>query len=310
MKVKNLDFKETLVLAPLAGVSDVGMRFLCSEFGANATFTEMLSARAMAHNPKKTHFLTLTTEKEKIKIAQIFGKEPEFMAKACQNKMLEKFDGIDINMGCPAPKIIRNGEGSALFKDPLLASKVINACVNATEKPVSVKMRLGFDKNIGVDFARMCEESGASFITVHGRTQQELFSGKVNLEEIAKIKASVNIPVIGNGDVVDLKTYEEMLKTGVDGVMIGRGAQGKPWIFSEILKRNININVYQIAKKHVEILRKYFDEKWITLYLRKHFLWYISKLNATREQKAQIAVSDSIDKSLEIIKEITSNTLK
>lgn len=307
MKVKNLDFNNNLVLAPLAGVSDVGMRFLCSNFGADATFTEMLSARAMAHNPKKTKYLTLTTDAEKIKIAQIFGKEPEFMAKACQNNMLEKFDGIDINMGCPAPKIVRNGEGSALLKDPVLASKIILACVNSTDKPVSVKMRLGFDKNVGLEFAKMCEESGASFITVHGRTQNELFSGKVNLEEIAKIKANLKIPVIGNGDVVDLRTYEEMLKTGVDAVMIGRGAQGKPWIFSSLLGKDVNPNVYDVAKTHVEILRKYFDEKWITLYMRKHFLWYISGSKASRQQRAQIAISDSVDRSLDIIKDIFCN---
>lgn len=306
MKIADKTLENNLVLAPLAGVSDVGMRFLCSEFGADATFTEMLSARAMWHNPKKTEFLTLSTDAEKIKMAQIFGKEPEIMAKACQNKMLEKFDGFDINMGCPAPKIVKNGEGSALMKDPLLASKIISACVESTQKPVSVKMRLGFDKNIGVEFAKMCEESGASFITVHGRTQEELFSGNVHLEEIAKIKASVKIPVIGNGDVVDIESYKRMLSTGVDAVMIGRGAQGKPWIFEELQGKKVNVNPYEIAKKHVEILRKYFDEKFLTLYMRKHFLWYISGVKLASKYRLSIATSDSVDKSLEILKEIFS----
>lgn len=304
MKIGQKKLENNLVLAPLAGVSDVGMRFLCSNFGASATFTEMLSARAMQHNPKKTEFLTLTTDMEKIKIAQIFGKEPDVMAKACKNKMLEKFDGIDINMGCPAPKIVRNGEGSALLKNPILASEIILACKKVSEKPVSVKMRLGFDKNIGLDFAKMCEDSGADFITVHGRTQSELFSGHVNLEEIAKIKAHLKIPVIGNGDVVDQKTYQEMLSTGVDAVMIGRGAQGKPWIFSELLGKDVKVDRYEIAKKHVEILREYFDESWITLYMRKHFLWYVSGITLASKIRVELATSQSVDKSLDILKEV------
>lgn len=304
MKINDKELENKLVLAPLAGVSDVGMRFLCSQFGASATFTEMLSARAMQHNPKKTEFLTLTTDAEKIKVAQIFGKEADVMAKACKSKMLEKFDGIDINMGCPAPKIVKNGEGSALLKDPVLARKIISACVKNSDKTISVKMRLGFDKNIGKDFAKMCEESGASFITVHGRTQAELFSGKANLEEIAKIKAYVHIPVIGNGDVFDKNSFDEMLKTGVDAVMIGRGAQGKPWIFSELLGRDIKVNRFQVAKKHVEILRTYFDESWITLYMRKHFLWYVSGINLASKVKMELATSNSVEKSLQILKDI------
>lgn len=304
MKIGDKELENNIVLAPLAGVSDVGMRFLCSHYGADATFTEMLSARAMDHNPKKTKLLTLTTDEEKVKIAQIFGKEPNVMAKVAGCEILKNFDGIDINMGCPAPKIVKNGEGSALMKNPLIASEIIKACVNATDKPVSVKMRLGFDRDISLDFARMCEESGANFITVHGRKQTDLFSGKVNYEAIAKIKAAVKIPVIGNGDVVDKATYKMMLETGVDGVMIGRGAQGKPWIFAELLGKDVEINRYEVAKKHVEILRQYFDEKWIRLYMRKHFLWYISGVEDASKYRLELATSNDVDKSLEIMKKI------
>ncbi len=304
MKIGDKELENNIVLAPLAGVSDVGMRFLCSHYGADATFTEMLSARAMDHNPKKTKLLTLTTDEEKVKIAQIFGKEPNVMAKVAGCEILKNFDGIDINMGCPAPKIVKNGEGSALMKNPLIASEIIKACVNATDKPVSVKMRLGFDRDISLDFARMCEESGANFITVHGRKQTDLFSGKVNYEAIAKIKAAVKIPVIGNGDVVDKATYKMMLETGVDGVMIGRGAQGKPWIFAELLGKDVEINRYEVAKKHVEILRQYFDEKWIRLYMRKHFLWYISGVEGASKYRLELATSNDVDKSLEIMKKI------
>ena len=304
MKIGEKELENNVVLAPLAGVSDVGMRFLCSYYGADATFTEMLSARAMDHNPKKTRLLTLTTEEEKVKVAQIFGKEPDIMAKVAGCEILKKFDAIDINMGCPAPKIVKNGEGSALMKNPALAKEIIEACVKATDQPVSVKMRLGFDRDISTDFARMCEESGASFITVHGRKQTDLFSGKVNYEAIAKVKASVKIPVIGNGDVIDKETYLKMLETGVDGVMIGRGAQGKPWIFAEILGKDVEVNRYEIAKKHVEILRQYFDEKWIRLYMRKHFLWYISGVEGASKYRLELATSNDVDKSLEIMKKI------
>lgn len=303
MKINEKELKNNLVFAPLAGVSDVGMRLLCSEFGADATFTEMLSARAMDHNPKKTRLLCLTTEAEKIKVAQIFGKEPELMGKVAGSKILEGFDGIDINMGCPAPKIVKNGEGSALMKDPVLASKIIAECVKSG-KPISVKMRLGFDKINACEFAKMCEESGASFITVHGRTQTDLFSGKVRYEEIAKVKQSVKIPVIGNGDVVDKHTYDLMLQTGVDAVMIGRGAQGRPWIFSELAGKDVKVNPYEIAKKHVEILRQYFDEKWIRLYMRKHLLWYVSNFEGASKYRLQIATSNDVDFSLNLIKEI------
>ena len=304
MRINNKELKNNLVFAPMAGVSDVGMRFLCSYYGADATFTEMLSAMAMEHNSSKNRLLTLTTDAEKIKVAQIFGKSPEIMAKVVNDESLEKFDAIDINMGCPAPKIIKNGEGSALMKNPLLASKIIKSCVNSSKKPVSVKMRLGFDKIVATDFAKMCEDSGASFITVHGRTQSQLFSGSVNYEEIAKVKSAVKIPVIGNGDVVDRESYLKMLGTGVDAVMVGRGAQGKPWIFSVLQGKELKINPYEVAKKHVEILRNYFDEKWLKLYMRKHFLWYLSGVKCANENRIKIATSNDIEKSLAVLKSI------
>ena len=190
MKVKDLDFGNNLFLAPMAGVSDVGFRELCSIFGADATYSEMLSARAMLHNPKKTELMTITSEKEKIKIGQIFGHEPDVMAQAIINPMLDKYQILDINMGCPAPKIVKNGEGSALMKNLPLASKIISACVKQSKVPISVKFRLGYDKDISVDFGRMCEESGASFVTLHARTTLQGYSGEADYEAIAKLKQS------------------------------------------------------------------------------------------------------------------------
>ncbi len=304
MKIGEKDTTNNLFLAPMAGVSDIGFRYLCSKYGANVTVTEMLSARAMHHERKKTALMTLTTDMEKIKLAQVFGKEPEIIADALTFPVLEKFDGFDINMGCPAPKIIKNGEGSALMKDFALASDIIKTCKKAIKKPVSVKFRLGFDKIVATDFAKMCEESGADFITVHGRTTLQGYSGKANYEEIAKVKASVKIPVIGNGDVVDIKSYKEMLSTGVDGVMVGRGAQGNPWIFAKLLGKRPKIDKYEDIAKHIEILREHFDEKWIRLYIRKHFLWYLSGVKNASAYRLQVATSQSVDESLKILKQL------
>ncbi len=304
MKIGDLDFKETICLAPMAGVSDIGFRKLCSDFGADATWSEMLSARAMLHNPRKTELMAVVAPEERIKVGQIFGHEPDVMAKAINNPLLEDYDVIDINMGCPAPKIVKNGEGSALMKNPPLAREVILSCVKASARPVSVKFRLGYDKDISVDFGRMCEECGAKFITLHARTTEQGYSGKANLEAIAKLKASVKIPVIGNGDVVDSESYKEMLATGVDGVMIGRGAQGKPWIFSLLKNGQKPNNIYKVIEEHIQILRKYYNEEWLTLYMRKHLLWYTADIPNAREFRPLIATSPSIDESLKILKQI------
>ena len=307
MKIRNIDFKNNLFLAPMAGVNDVGFRDVCSILGCDATVSEMLSASAMMHNAKKTEFMTISSDKEKIKIGQIFGHEEEVLVQAVQNPLLDKYDVIDINMGCPAPKIVKNGDGVSLMKNISLASKLIKACVNHTDRPVSVKFRLGFDNDISKEFGRMCEESGASFVTLHARTATMGYSGKADYEKIASLKACLKIPVIGNGDVIDKESYNKMLDTKVDAVMIGRGAQGNPWIFSNLLNQQIEHNKFYYINRHVEILRNYYDEKWLTLYLRKHFLWYASGLDNSKEAKLILATSDSIDKSLQILKDLYSN---
>lgn len=304
MKIKDLDFSnDPLILAPMAGVTDVGFRAICSSFGADATVTEMLSARAMEHNPKKTEFMTLTTEAEKIKIAQIFGHEADFMERAIKNPLLQKFDSFDINMGCPAPKIVKNGEGSALMDNLSLASKIISACKNATNKPVSVKFRKGSKSENFREFARMCQDSGADFVTFHARTVEQGYSGKADLEAIATVKADLKIPVVGNGDVIDVDSYQKMKQTGVDGVMIGRGATGHPWIFSILKGKDQKIDKYEVVKKHIEILREHFDENWLKLYIRKHLLWYASDLPMSANLRLKLATCDDIDQCLKILKE-------
>lgn len=286
----------------MAGVSDVGFRNLASSFGADATVTEMLSARAMTHNPKKTEFMTLTTDAEIIKIAQIFGHEPQFMANAVKNPILQKFDSFDINMGCPAPKIVKNGEGSALMDDIPLASKIITAVKNSTDRPVSVKFRKGKSSENFLEFAKMCEESGADFVTFHARTVAQGYSGKADYEAIASVKAKLKIPVIGNGDVVDKASYELMRQTGVDGVMIGRGSMGKPWLFAELKGIGKTPNKYEVVKKHIEILREHFEESWLKLYIRKHLLWYACDLPMSAKLRLKLATCDDIDACLEILK--------
>ncbi len=304
MIVNKINFGNNLILAPMAGVSDVGFREVCSILGADATYSEMLSCRAMLHNPKKTELMTITSPFEKIKIGQIFGHEPSIMAQSIFSPLLNNYQIIDINMGCPAPKIVKNGEGCALMKDLTLASKIISECKKVSKVPISVKFRLGYNQDISLEFGRMCEESGANFVTLHARTAEQGYSGKANYEAIAKLKQSLHIPVIGNGDVIDKSSYKEMLATGVDGVMIGRGAQGRPWIFSELLDKSFNGNKFEIIKHHVEVLRKYYDENWLTLYLRKHFLWYASNIEGASQIRLKIAISPSINESLEYLKEL------
>lgn len=303
MKVKNLDFSDNpILLAPMAGVTDVGFRALASSFGADATVTEMLSARAMAHNPKKTEFLTLTTEEEKIKIAQVFGHEEDYMAKAVASPLLEKFDMFDINMGCPAPKIVKNGEGSALMDNLPLASKLITAVKNSTTKPVSVKFRKGKSTENYVEFGRMCQDCGADFVTFHARTVEQGYSGKADYEAIASLKAKLSIPVLGNGDVVDFASLQKMKETGVDGVMVGRGSMGRPWLFAQLKQNDIQIDKYKTVEKHIEILRQHFDENWLKLYIRKHFLWYACDIPLSTELRLKLATCNDIDECLALLK--------
>lgn len=304
MKIKDVTFEKNLFLAPMAGVSDVGFRQVCSNFGAEGCYSEMLSARAMLHNPKKTVLMTITSPKEKVKIGQIFGHEPSVMASAVVNPLLDKYDIIDINMGCPAPKIVKNGEGGALMGNIALAQKIIEECVKVSKKPISVKFRLGKNSDKSLEFGRMCQEAGASYVTLHARTVEQGYSGKADYEAIAKLSQSLAIPVVGNGDVVDKESYQKMLSTGVSGVMIGRGAQGRPWIFQEIFGKKFTDDKMQVIKEHLEVLRKYYDESWLTLYMRKHFLWYAQGVQGASEKRVKLATSLSLEQSLQILQQL------
>lgn len=300
-----LKLDNNIVIAPMAGYSDVGFRSICCDFGSGATFTEMLSAQAMLYNNKKTQDMTFRYPTEKCVIAQIFGNDPIVMARAVGNPILDGFEGIDINMGCPAPKVVKNGEGSALLKNLPLAGRIIQACKKeAGMRPLSVKVRLGFNENNITEIAKMCEESGADFITVHGRTTKQMFAGEVDYDSIVKAKQSVSIPVFGNGNVTDKHSYEKMLSTGVDGIMIGRGVVGKPWLIADLLDKPYVISPIEAIKKHVEILRKYYPEQWIVLFMRKHFIAYASAFKGGAKSKIALSTSQSIDESLNILQEL------
>ena len=207
-------------------------------------------------------------------------------------------------MGCPAPKIVGNGDGSALLKDINLAREIIKACVKNTNKPIIVKFRAGWDENsvIAVEFAKMCEKAGASAITVHGRVRQQFFSGMVDYEIIKAVKNAVSIPVIGNGDVFDNESYLKLLETGCDAVMIGRGATGRPYIFSEVLGVPFEKNVMADIEKHIEVLRKFYPDNMISKEMKKHLLWYLKGERNAKEIKLKILTLNDINEMLELLK--------
>lgn len=305
MEIRGVEFGENpLFLAPMAGVSDVGFREQAVKFGADVTVTEMLSTRAMAHNPKKTNLMTITSPYEKLVVAQIFGHESEFMAKAIESEILNKFTAIDINMGCPAPKILKNGDGGALMDSIHLAGHIIETCRDMTDKPLSVKFRKGCSTENYLEFGKMCEDSGADYVVFHARTVEQGYSGEADYDAIATLKAKLKIPVIGNGDVVDIESYNKMLKTGVDGVMVGRGALGQPWIFKELKDGYLpKVDKYRVVKEHIETLRKFYNEDWLTLYIRKHLLWYAKDLPKASTVRMTLATCKDIDECLNILKE-------
>lgn len=304
MKIKNIEFKNNLILAPMADVTDVAFRSIAVESGADAGVTELISAKALVFKNEKTYQMLGTADNEKIKIVQLFGNEPDIMAKACTDEHIAKFDIIDLNMGCPAPKIVKNGQGVALMKDIGLAEKIIHACVSATDKPITVKFRKGWDDDHvnAVEFAKMCERAGASAITIHGRTKEQGYGGKVDLDIIKQVVDAVSIPVISNGDVVDRESFLNMMSyTGCSAVMIGRGALGKPYVFGEILGETEKRNQLYFIKKHIALLRQFFPESFVVKHMRKHILWYVkNERNATR-LKVEIVSEPTLDGVLNLL---------
>lgn len=312
LKIGDVELENNLILAPMAGVTDKPFRIICKKFGPGLVCTEMGSSRAMFHNDQKTKRL-FDTEGEKRPVSfQIFGSDEETLAYA--TKYVSGFaDIIDFNMGCPAPKVVKNGDGSRLLLDLPKAKKMIEIVVNNSSVPVTLKFRTGWDKEhiVATEVAKIAEECGVSAITIHGRTRSEYYSGKANLEIIRKVKESVNIPVIGNGDVVDEISAKEMFeKTGVDGIMIGRGSFGNPWIFREIkyyletgefLDKPKNTEKLEIIKEHINLAVEQKGEIAIKE-LRKHIAWYVKGLKNSSEFRNninKIETKEELEKALE-----------
>lgn len=312
LKIGDVELENNLILAPMAGVTDKPFRIICKKFGPGLVCTEMGSSRAMFHNDQKTKRL-FDTEGEKRPVSfQIFGSDEETLAYA--TKYVSGFaDIIDFNMGCPAPKVVKNGDGSRLLLDLPKAKKMIETVVNNSSVPVTLKFRTGWDKEhiVATEVAKIAEECGVSAITIHGRTRSEYYSGKANLEIIRRVKESVNIPVIGNGDVVDEISAKEMFeKTGVDGIMIGRGSFGNPWIFREIkyyletgefLDKPKNTEKLEIIKEHINLAVEQKGEIAIKE-LRKHIAWYVKGLKNSSEFRNninKIETKEELEKALE-----------
>ena len=309
LKIGNVELENNLILAPMAGVTNQPFRIICKEFGAGLVCTEMASTRAIFHDDNKTNrLLNIQGEKRPISM-QIFGSDEETFAYAA--KYVSKMaDILDINMGCPAPKVVKNGDGSKLLLDLEKAEKIIKTVVENSSVPVTLKYRKGWDKEniVAVELAKIAEKAGISAITIHGRTRSEFYSGKADLEIIKQVKQAVKIPVIGNGDVIDeesaLKMFEQ---TGVDGIMIGRGSFGNPWIFRKIkyfletgekLPEPTNQEKLEIINKHIDLAVEEKGEIAIKE-LRKHISWYTKNLKNSSEFR------DKINK-IETKKELTS----
>ena len=294
MKIGSIELKNNLILAPMASVTDLSLKSMSIDYGADFAVSEMVSAKGLKYGSKNTFDLLRTADNEKIKVLQLFGHEPEVFSEIIGLKELDKFDIIDINMGCPAPKIIKNGDGSKLMENIPLARAIIEACVNNTNKPITVKFRAGYSNVNCIEFAKMCEEAGASAITIHPRLRDEFYSGKANYDLIREVKNAVSIPVIGSGDVVDMESYKSMLDTGVDAVMIGRGALGNPEIFATIRGVDVNESKLDLIHKHYDMLLQTYNEDFVVKHMRKHVLWYLKGCRNAAEYKKEIVKFETV----------------
>lgn len=307
MKIGNVEIKNNVFLAPMAGITDLAYRMICKEFGAGLVYTEMISAKGIYYNDEKTKLLTQIDEKERPVAIQIFGSDADIMANVAKN-MSEKADIIDINMGCPAPKVVKNDDGSKLMLNPKLIDEITYKVVKNSTVPVTVKIRKGWnDENVNaVEIAKILEKNGVSAVAVHGRTREQFYSGTADWDIIRKVKENVSIPVIGNGDIIDVDSANKMIEyTGCDAIMIGRAALGKPWIFKEIIEQNkIDVKqeeLYKIIKKHYDLLSELKGEYIAVREMRKHISWYIKGLPLATQIRNQINILESKEEVLGLL---------
>ena len=312
LKIGSVELNNPFILAPMAGVCDLPFRLLCKEKGAAMVCTEMVSAKAIYYNNKNTKELLTIDKNEGPVSLQLFGSEPKLMAEMAKRIEEIPFDILDFNMGCPVPKVVNNGEGSALMKNPVLAGHIIEAMPNAISKPVTVKIRAGFDAEHinAVEIAKIAENSGAAAITVHARTREQYYSGKADREIIRLVKEAVTIPVIGNGDIDCYESAKHMLEyTGCDGVAIGRGAEGNPWIFEELNAKYAGLDynkpsleeVKEMIMRHARMLIDYKGEYIGIREMRKHAAWYTAGFKGASKLRGCLNEASSIEGLEEII---------
>ncbi len=320
MKLKNKEFSGFAALAPMAGVADRAMREICRSFGAAYTVGELTSAKGVSLGDKKSEAYLSCFPAEKPMASQLFGYEPSVMAEAAKKAREQNPDFIDINMGCPAPKVAGNGGGSALMKDPVLAGKIVEAVVKAVDIPVTVKMRTGWDENsINAPLlAKICEESGAAAITVHGRTRRQMYAPGIDFNTIAEVKKTVKIPVIANGDINSGITAQEMLeKTGADFLMVGRAAMGNPFIFREINAFLLDGTILpeptikerlDTMLAHIKLMCEYKNERTAIMESRKHTAWYLKGMRGAAKLRILCGQIESLDDIYAIYEKALANS--